>query len=229
MLKSYNYYCTINQIEWKRPKYRYERKIPLIPTTDNINKIIAASSKKYATIFRILAETGIEGRELTTTRRKDIDAEQGIINVQGCKMHASRSIKLTPTTADLLRQYLHTYTDDYPFPDSHWMSEIWIRTRNELAKKLNEPQLHEIPMRNLRHYNATRTYAKTKDILYTQHHLGHKKLETTMLYVQLISFEEDEEYTVRTATNVKEATDLLEHGFTYIQDIDGIKIYRKRK
>jgi hypothetical protein len=50
-----------------------------------------------------------------------------------------------------------------------------------------------------------------------------------MFYVQLIAHDNEEEYTVKTATNIKEATELLEHGFTYIQEIDGIELYRKRK
>ena len=104
---------------------------------------------------------------------------------------------------------------------------MWRRTRNRLATKLNNPQL--IPLRNLRHHYATKTYDKTKDILFVMQRLGHKKIETTMFYTQLVTFNEEDEYTVRTATNIKEATDLLEHGFTYIQDIDGMKIYRKRK
>jgi integrase len=106
---------------------------------------------------------------------------------------------------------------------------MWRKTRNRLAEKLNDPQLRAIPLRNLRHHYATQMYDKTKDILLVMQRLGHKKIETAMLYTQLITFNEEDEYTVKTATNIKEATDLLEHGFTYIQDIDGIKIYRKRK
>jgi integrase len=109
------------------------------------------------------------------------------------------------------------------------MGEMWRQTRDRLANKLNEPQLKTIPMRNLRHHFATLKYDQTKDILLVKQLLGHKKIETTMFYTQLITFNDTEEYTCRTATNVKEATELLEHGFTYIQDIDGIKIYRKRK
>lgn len=108
------------------------------------------------------------------------------------------------------------------------MGEMWRRIRNRLAQKLNEPQLKQIPLRNLRHHYATKTYDQTKDILLVMQKLGHKKIQTTMLYTQLITFSEEDEYTVKTATNIKEATDLLEHGFTYIQEIDGIRIYRKR-
>jgi integrase len=95
------------------------------------------------------------------------------------------------------------------------MGDAWRDTRNALAKKLNEPQLRAIPLRNLRHYFATRRYDRTKDILLVKQLLGHKKLEITMFYTQLITLNEEDEYTCKTATNIKEATDLLEHGFTY--------------
>jgi len=129
----------------------------------------------------------------------------------------------------MLRDYLKIHTGNNPFPKSKIMGDIWRRTRNKLADKLNEPQLKQIPMRNLRHHFATLKYDQTKDILLVKQLLGHKKIETTMFYTQLITFSEEDEYTVKTATNVKEATDLLEHGFTYIQEIDGIKLYRKKK
>jgi integrase len=124
LANDYNYYCITNQINWKKPTYRWERKIPLIPTTENIYKIISASCKKYATIFTILEETGLEGKELETTTRRDIDAEQGIINVQGCKGHNSRSLKLKQQTAEMLRAYLHKYAGEHPFPKSIRMGEV---------------------------------------------------------------------------------------------------------
>ena len=226
---NYNYYCKANNIKWEKPYYRVERKIPLIPTTANIDKIISASSRKYATIFTILKETGLEGMELATMPRTQIDAERGIINAEGCKGHNSRSFKLKQATADLLRTYLSKYKGNYPFPRSKIMGQMWREFRDRLAKKLANPQLKAIPLRNLRHYYATRLYAKTKDILLVKQRLGHKKLETTMFYTQLIHYNEEEEYTCKTATNIKEAAQLIENGFEYITEMDGLKLFRKRK
>jgi len=226
---NYNYYCKMNGIKWEKPYYRAERKIPLIPTTENINQIISASSRKYATIFTILKETGLEGMELATMPRTQIDADRGIINAEGCKGHNSRSFKLKQATADLLRTYLAKYKGNYPFPRSKIMGQMWREFRDRLAEKLNDLQLKAIPLRNLRHYYATRLYAKTKDILLVKQRLGHKKLETTMFYTQLIHYNEEEEYTCKAATNVKEATDLIEHGFEYITEMEGLKLFRKRK
>jgi integrase len=229
LIKAYAYFTVINNIQWKRPYFHYERVIPRIPTTESIKKIISASTRKYATIFTILAETGFEGKELERIPRSQINEEQGIINAQGCKHHNSRPIKLIQQTADMLRWYLQKYKDEYPFPRSDNYSRIWQRTRNKLAEKLNEPELKKIKLRHLRHYQATLFYDKTKDIIATKQRLGHKKIETTMLYTQLITFTENEEYNCKTATNIKEATELIEHGFQYITDIDGTKLFRKRK
>jgi len=182
MVNNYKYFCKTYDIQWIPPYYKWERKTPLIPTTENIYKIISASSEKYATIFTILEETGLEGKELETIQRKDIDSEQAIINAQGCKGHNSRSFRLKPQTADLLRTYLHKYTGEKPFPKSKRMGEMWSRFRDRLARKLNQPQLRAIPLRNLRHHYATKMYDKTKDNLLVKQLLGHKKINTTMFY-----------------------------------------------
>jgi integrase len=229
MVKAYNYFATTNNIQWIRPKYKWNRKIPLIPTTETVKRIISAASKKYATIFTILDETGLEGHELHTTSTDQIDSKQGIINAQGCKGHKPRSFKLQPETAQMLREYLYEHTNQYPFPDPEYMGKIWRRTRNKLAEKLQQPELRKTPLRNLRHKFATRTYDKTKDMFFTMQQMGHSKFETTLFYAQLLHFENEEEYTCKTATNLKEATDLIEHGFQYITEMDGVKIFRKRK
>lgn len=124
LINAYNYVCVTNGMKWEKPKYRVTEKIPLIPTTANVNKIISASTKKYATIFTILKETGLEAHELATMQRQDIDTELGIITAQGCKGHAPRAFKLRPATKAMLTEYLNEHTDRQPFPPSRFMSCI---------------------------------------------------------------------------------------------------------
>ena len=102
----YDCLCKANGIQWTPPKYKWIQNIPIIPTTANVNKIISASTKRYATIFTILAETGLEGQELRNTHKDNIDTEQGIISAKGCKGHASGSYKLKAHTAEMLREYI---------------------------------------------------------------------------------------------------------------------------
>jgi predicted RNase H-like HicB family nuclease len=58
--------------------------------------------------------------------------------------------------------------------------------------------------------------------------LGHKKLETTLIYTQLVNFPNDE-YVSATATTIDEAKQLIEQGFEYVTEIDGVRLFRKRK
>jgi hypothetical protein len=60
--------------------------------------------------------------------------------------------------------------------------------------------------------------------------LGHKKLETTDLYTQLINFESDE-WHVAHAKNLEEENKLIEAGFEYVRysEKDSVAIYRKPK
>jgi len=229
LINAYNYVCVTNGFKWEKPRYRVKEKIPLIPTTANVDKIISASTKKYATIFTILKETGLEAHELAIMQRQDIDSEQGIITAQGCKGHAPRTFKLKPATHAMLIEYLNTYADKQPFPASEWMSCIWTRTRNKLADTLQEPQLKHIQMRHLRNYSGAHLYHRTHDPIRVMRHLGHKKLETTMHYLRGIHLDDEDEYTCRTASNITEDAQLIENGFTYITERDGLKLYRKRK
>ena len=129
----------------------------------------------------------------------------------------------------MLKTYLKEQGNKEPlFPNSKSMLKAWLRVRNLLTEKLKEPQLRTIRLYDLRHYYATMTYYKTKDIFYVKQQLGHKKLETTLIYTQLVNFGE-EEYTCRVAKTLEQATQLIEQGFEYVTEIDNAKLFRKRK
>lgn len=69
---------------------------------------------------------------------------------------------------------------------------------------------------------------KTKDIVHVQRLLGHKNIQNTLRYLGVVDFT-TEEYTVKVARTVEEATKLIEQGFQYVTEMDGAKIFRKRK
>jgi len=58
--------------------------------------------------------------------------------------------------------------------------------------------------------------------------LGHRNIKNTLVYTQLIKVEEDE-YVCKIAKTVEQATELIEAGFDYVCEIDGVKLFRKRK
>jgi hypothetical protein len=70
-------------------------------------------------------------------------------------------------------------------------------------------------------------YYRTRDILHVKEMLGHKSLNSTLIYTQLINFEKDQ-YIARVA-HTEEACKLVEAGFEYFCDFNGHKIFRKPK
>ncbi len=229
LVKAYNYYAQFYGISYVKPRFRCERKLPRIPTNEALMSVISASSKKYALIFKILMETGVMPYELAHVSLKDIDLDKGTLVVRGFKGHSSRVFKLKNDTLAILKEYVHRYYCEKPFPDADWMGSVWRRVRNRVAEKLKDPNIKSIRLYDLRHFYATMLYHRTKDILLVKQQLGHKKIETTLIYTQLVSFSEEDEFYSATAKSVSEAAKLVEQGFDYICDVDGVKLFRKRK
>ena len=71
-------------------------------------------------------------------------------------------------------------------------------------------------------------YQKTKNILRVMDLLGHRNIESTLVYRRLIDFEGDG-YHSAVAKSVEEARKLLETGFEYVCQKDDIMLFRKRK
>jgi integrase len=229
LVKAYNYYALINNIVWERPRYKWEQNKPKIPSEEVLNRIIAACGWKYSVVFTLLKETGAMPREISGVSLKDIDFDRETITIRGRKGHASRTIKLKPNVIAMLKTYLAKIgSREQSFPLAGQMTKAWIKYKRRLSEKLAEPSLFQIRLYDLRHYQACRTYHQTKDVLYTKQKLGWKKLETALFYLQCMDFG-SEEYHSATAKTVEEAAKLIEQGFEYVTDIDGVKLFRKRK
>ena len=71
-------------------------------------------------------------------------------------------------------------------------------------------------------------YHRTKDILHVMRILGHKNIKNTLIYTQLVTFEDDD-YVCKTAATVPEAAELIEAGFDYVCELDATTLFRKRK
>ena len=97
-----------------------------------------------------------------------------------------------------------------------------------VAAKLHNPRIENITFHTFRHWKVTMEYHKTKGILYVMKLLGHRSISNTLIYTQLVDFQDDN-YVVKVAENVEEDKELIEAGFEYVTDRDGLKIYRKRK
>ena len=71
------------------------------------------------------------------------------------------------------------------FSSNSTQKNSFYDSRKRIVRKLQNPRLQQISFHTLRHWKATMLYHQTKDILYVKQFLGHRKVETTLLYIQL--------------------------------------------
>ena len=90
--------------------------------------------------------------------------------------------------------------------------------RIRISRKLGNPRLKQITFHTLRHWKVTLEYHKTKDILRVMKILGHRNIKNTLIYTELVTFE-DEDYICKAAANIKEATELIEAGYEYVSTL----------
>ena len=84
---------------------------------------------------------------------------------------------------------------------------------------------------SLRHFKATKEYAITRNILHVKEVLGHRNINSTLVYTHLAPFDDEaENYHHATAKDDKEAGDLIEQAWQYVCTTpQGIMMFRKVK
>jgi len=233
MCLAYNRYCKYYKIPWEMPRYQTEQHHIKIPTKEKLEMLIANSGRVMALKLKISMETGLRPIELTKLRVKDIDLEHKTVHPTIAKHGLARMLKISNTLQNMLADYISrrklNQTDRLFDITPRTYTKMFRVTRNRLANKLKDTTIKTIRLYDFRHYFATMLYHKTRDILYVKQQLGHRCIENTLIYTQLLNVTEEEEYTCKTATNIKDAQDLIENGFEYVTEIDGIKLFRKRK
>jgi len=95
--------------------YRYRRQHPYIYTDDEIQRLMRAArdlkptkglrGDTYATVFGLLAVTGLRISEVVALNRDDVDLETGILSINRTKFGKSRMVPIHASTCDALKRY----------------------------------------------------------------------------------------------------------------------------
>jgi integrase/recombinase XerD len=218
---------------WNKPFYARYDKLPKIPTEEKVNMLISQATPRMALVLSMSRDLGSRPVELAWLTVSDINLQNGIVSITGAKHTIGRNGKLKPNTIEMLKQHInkkHLNANDRLFPtESENISECYRRLRNRLAEKLQDPTFKTIRLYDYRHFKASMEYHKTKDLLYIKQLLGHKDLRTTLRYTQLLENLGNDEYHCKAAKTINEATQLIENGFEFVTEIDGTKLFKKRK
>jgi integrase len=215
------------KLEWEAPRYRQEEAFPFIPDEKEIDAVIlGARSKRMAAYLQTLKETMADPSEALRLRWIDINGNVITINCP-VKGHYPRPIQVSNSLISLLNSLPKESERIFPVTYMN-MARNYLALRKKVAQRLNNPRILKISFVTFRHWAATMLYHQTRNILLVKKLLGHKKIENTMKYTQLIQFK-DTDYDVTSAETVEEAKKLGEAGFEKYDEFNGIHLYRKPK
>lgn len=191
---------------WKPPKYKSVRKLPFIPSEHEIDQLIAGCNRKTAASLQLLKETGMRSGEAWMLKWIDFDLEKRTLRVTPEKGGNPRLLR---TSDQLIAMVKGLHNDQaLVFEGSHrHFARTYRRQRKRISFKLKNERIKEIKFHTLRHWKATMEYHHTKDILHVMKLLGHRNIQNTLLYTQLVEFE-GEEFHLTVAESIDEARSL---------------------
>ena len=220
-------------LRWEKPKYKSQRKLPFIPTEQEIDQLIASTPKKTSTILQTLKETGCRIGEACAVRWVDLNEKTMTLTINNPEKNSNpRICRISPKLLAMLNALPHVSDRIFHKTTGKTAQLCLSRARKKAALKLQNPRLNMITHHTLRHWKGTMTYHETHDLVHVQQLLGHKKIDSTLFYVNLESavFQtENDNFHVQTAKTPEEITKLLEVGFEYVCQKDERLYFRKRK
>lgn len=231
----YAYECFLKMegLTWTPPRYNTQRSLPFVPYDEEIDALINACAKKTSIFLQGLKETGADPGELICLCWSDINYKTATVTLRApVKDHNSRALSVSRTWLNRLKLLMSKGDRVFPMYLSTMRSNYYSQRRRKAAI-LQNPRLLKISFTSIRHWKATVEYHKTRDILHVQQLLGHKSIKNTMVYIDIeravFGDDRNAEWSSRTANSVKGARSLIEAGFEYVTDMDGYKLFRKRK
>ena len=178
---------------------KIDSKIPLVLSTDEIDKIIScAFSKKFGfrnqTIIEIMYSCGLRVSEVTEMKISNIFFDESLIKILG-KGNKERFIPLSRTAKKLLYNYI-TYNRKNLSQDKQSIDIVFLNNR---GKKLTRVMVYniikdaaleakikkKISPHTLRHSFATHLIENGASIISIQKMMGHENIVTTEKYLHV--------------------------------------------
>ncbi len=188
------------------PLRKFETYLPYVPTVDEVKLFInTLPTLKQQTMVALMYSAGLRVGEVCSLKYSDIKRSSMRIHVTQTKNHFDRYAILSHKSLDMLTEYWYEYgrPTDWLFPAKQDASKpcktaVLGRQVLEHRKKLDlDPKLN---CHSFRHAFGTHLYEAGTDLLTIKELLGHKSLNSTVIYVHLASF---------SSRNIKSPFDLM--------------------
>jgi site-specific recombinase XerD len=179
----------------KMQTVRVPQKMPVVLSRDEVTRLIAAAPNlKSQTALSVAYATGLRVSEVVSLKVSDIDSKRMTLRVEQGKGRKDRYAMLPPVLLERLRAWwrqAHAQGKMLPggwlFPGLNPVQPLTARQLNRAIHIAAETAKIDkrVSMHTLRHSFATHLLEQKVDIRLIQVMLGHKKLETTVVYTHV--------------------------------------------
>lgn len=176
------------------PMRRFDTYLPYVPTTQEVQLFInTLPTLKQKTIVALMYSAGLRVGEVCSLKYSDIKRSSMRIHVAQAKNRSDRYAILSQKSLDMLTEYWYAYgkPTKWLFPSKQDTSRpcktaILANQVLQHRKKLDlNPKLN---CHSFRHAFGTHLYEAGTDLLTIKELLGHKSLNSTVIYVHLSSY-----------------------------------------
>ena len=182
---------------FKTTRTKKKNKLPVVLSRQEVKKLLdTVHILRYKALFSLIYSCGLRLQEALNIKVKHIDSQRMTLRIVNGKGGTDRYVPLPDSTLKILRAHYKTHRNKtlvFPAPGQGQKQEpvstipipqgsVW----DVFKKVVDECRLNkETHPHTLRHSYATHLLEDGVDIRVISAYLGHKSLETTMIYTHL--------------------------------------------
>jgi len=168
------------------PIKKKEKQLPKVISKEKVKQMIDLTENlKHKLIIKILYSSGLRLQELINLKRKEINFERGILNVNKGKGKKDRITLISENLKlDLLKYYSNNiFKTEYVFEGRN--GKYTKKSVQKVLENVGKKMEIKVTPHMLRHSFATHLLEQGTDIGHIQKLLGHSDLKTTEIYTHV--------------------------------------------
>lgn len=176
------------------PMRKFDTYLPFVPSHEEAMVFISSiSDLKQKAMISLLYSSGLRIGEVCSLKYSDIERKNMRIHIRHTKNRSDRYAILSQNALDILTEYWFAFDKptDWLFP-SQRSKDKPCHTYNVMRwMELHEAELgweHRLTCHSFRHAFGTRLYENGTNLLTIKHLMGHKSLNSTLIYIHLASY-----------------------------------------
>ena len=179
------------------PMRRFDTYLPFVPSREEAHIFISSlPDLKQKAMVSLMYSAGLRVGEVCQLRYQDIERSRMRIHIRHTKNRSDRYALLSKNTLDILTAYWFEFGRpmEWLFPAERDPSRP-LHTSNIMRwMTVHEQHLgweHRLTCHSFRHAFGTHLYESGTDLLTIKNLMGHKSLNSTLIYIHLASFQSD--------------------------------------